>query len=465
MKSSNTSAGMVVSIMAIVVGLVTLTVTFLVANTGVTGTPQAGNTSVDRNDMSKFYELDGIDSAPAQWWSTNLATAGLEAYQYNTTTVDGDPLIYLADPADPSGPGEIVRYDVVNGQPKWRAKLDYPASCTPTVRGRYLPCDSNEAGSSTLRYVDLENGAVTAPISTPNEITSVTPVDRSGTEFVVAVKGNRPGEMIVHRGTPTDIDSVWSATYRVTYPDPPLYVDSTGTHATLGFGSKPGESATFALDTGTQIPDPSAPSDPDLWAWSDRTKIRIVDRQRRTFEILDANGAVVGRGADAGNHSYISRLVGTAREDVVLVGNTAYDASSGRRLWSDERLMRSDSDPLSGIQSAVTAIVDDTVILDLRDDYPAGSLIGLDLTTGKQLWHRDYQSMPVQMFLDGTRWVSIIDDELQSFDTRTGRQVWSVDYPHTPTDHDSTEDARLSKTDGKHLVVTTPTTLTVFGPA
>lgn len=457
---------MLAPIMVLVVAVTVATCAALAAATGtfrlLPGTPTAGSAPIDRDGESQFFELEAMTTAPEKWWTVDVTDTGLSAYPSYTATVAGDPLIYLTNNDNHDGPGQLVLLNSFTGQRKWTANLDHPTSCTQATHGQFVPCEDYAGNQSRVRYVDLHTGEVTSWLSAERKIARVTAANEAGTEFLVAVEGPGRGEVTVHRGTPTNMSSVWSATFRVENPSSNLYVDHERQTGNVGYGPNPGDSATFDVTTGRPVPDESEPYDPNVWTWAGRIEVR-VDPIRRTFEIVDATGRVIARGTNPGNHTGKTRLIGEEYKSVILVGDSAYDTSSGAKLWTDSRLMSAERNPLSSINSPVAAIVGNTVVLEFRDDFPAGSLVGIDLRTGRQLWQRDYRSAPVQRFVDDERWVSILDGRLQSFDIRTGHEVWSVAYPGA-VPSDSHDEESLYKIDGRHVVVSTEQTVSLFGP-
>lgn len=450
---------------SLVAPIITLVIALVAMATAVTVSLTAGKqagAAVAQFDLRDIFLLDDMPTAPIEQWSTPLGNDGLRVYTSNSTEVDGDPLLYLTYPTSSQGPGEIVRFDADTGERKWTAEVDYPASCYPPGEGRYLPCHDHRGDGRTLRYIDLDTGTLTDKVFAPKKVLSVREVDAQGTEFLVAYPGPETGQVTVSRGSPAEIDAAWTNTFEVA-DDSPQFVIRTNGLATIGYGSEPGDSATFDLATGEPADTPESSYDPNLWTWSERTEIR-VDPADDTFEILNADGRVVGRGDDARNHTTVPRLLGTDYESVVLVGDSAYDADTGERLWSDDRLVKSDSET-SVFDSNVAAIVDNTVVLEIRGQYPAGSLVGLDLDTGRELWRQDYRTHEIQRHLDSSRWIAIIDDQLVAFDVRTGEESWSVTYPGagpTATPYDS---SRLLKLDKRRLAVITSGAITVYEQA
>lgn len=130
------------------------------------------------------------------------------------------------------------------------------------------------------------------------------------------------------------------------------------------------------------------------------------------------------------------------RANVTLHGGRAYslgavgmacclDAVTGKPLWQrDLRAEESARIPVWGL-AASPLIVDDTVIL--HPGLPDGSIVALDLETGKERWRSlaDPAGYATPLLVErpsGRQLIVWTPENIHSIDPATGRQLWNVPY-------------------------------------
>ncbi|MGI9470250.1 MAG: PQQ-binding-like beta-propeller repeat protein [Rubripirellula sp.] len=131
-------------------------------------------------------------------------------------------------------------------------------------------------------------------------------------------------------------------------------------------------------------------------------------------------------------------IVGTLR---------AWDASSGKRLWSrDFREHFPVTQPYWGVSTS-PIVAQDRVIIHVGNDEK-GLLLALDTATGQEVWRQgndgtSYSSPLIASFGDVTQVVEWNHRALVGVDLETGKLLWEVSFPHegnnqnmpTPTVH------------------------------
>ncbi|WP_246833307.1 PQQ-binding-like beta-propeller repeat protein [Williamsia sp. 1138] len=121
--------------------------------------------------------------------------------------------------------------------------------------------------------------------------------------------------------------------------------------------------------------------------------------------------------------------------DPILLGDSAYDRSSGELLWTNPSIV-------SGSQGAVTAIVGDTIYL---RDTNTQSETGIDLRTGKQLWHNDTTQTFDVAGAGGRTLLGNDGTALTEFDLRTGSVVWTAPFVSIDSDPETFATGRAAQ--------------------
>lgn len=108
----------------------------------------------------------------------------------------------------------------------------------------------------------------------------------------------------------------------------------------------------------------------------------------------------------------------------VLIGDSAYDRTTGDRLWTNSELIEGD-------QGTVTAVIGDVIYVRDRSDEGES---GIDLRTGKQLWHNDTAQTFTPTAGHGQVIVGTDGIALTAFDVRTGELAWTAPFVAIDTD-------------------------------
>lgn len=100
----------------------------------------------------------------------------------------------------------------------------------------------------------------------------------------------------------------------------------------------------------------------------------------------------------------------------VLLADSAYNRTTGTRLWTNPELV-------AGTQGTVVAVAEDVVYL---RDPTNDSETGIDLNTGKRLWHNATTEMFTPTSATGTVLAGTDGIALTAFDAKTGTVVWTA---------------------------------------
>jgi outer membrane protein assembly factor BamB len=129
----------------------------------------------------------------------------------------------------------------------------------------------------------------------------------------------------------------------------------------------------------------------------------------------------------------------------VLIGR---DAKTGQRLWQrDYRDEFNQNHPYWGVSTS--PIVDGGQLIVQVGNDESGTLLGLDVSTGKEIWRQgkdgtDYNS-PLIVEIDGVRQiVQWTHEDVLGVESQTGKRLWAFHFPHrgnnqntpTPVFHD-----------------------------
>ncbi|MEU8900388.1 PQQ-binding-like beta-propeller repeat protein [Nocardia sp. NPDC048505] len=387
----------------------------------------------------RFRVSARLDSTPVPQWTLRAsdlsaeagavllaAPQGLGRYYGYGAPMDGGTMIVAAtavptppQPGETSGqnigPVRLHGLDPGTGQVRWTTEVGELDGCTEQLFDGKLAC----RGARRVLVVEVVTGAILADQATDFEVTDVALWDG-----VVSVTGRTPDWMtaVVTRGTLADIAATWRQTYPTPVPGDPV----TPRISTRDYFLDGHDHAVRLYDLRTGDPLFTAPIVTTFEGGliAEQENIWRPDRVR----FLDRGGNPVG---EVGNPSYIFDWYPTvtAAMPPILTGAGAYDRSTGRPLWTNDRISVDDS---TGRTPAIEGIVGDTVIVRTRD-YT--ELIALDLTDGHQIWRRPTPFANPSRYsrLDGvadSRHLILTDGAVvHAIDVSDGSTTWSMPLP------------------------------------
>ncbi|MGY8688767.1 MAG: PQQ-binding-like beta-propeller repeat protein [Verrucomicrobiales bacterium] len=113
---------------------------------------------------------------------------------------------------------------------------------------------------------------------------------------------------------------------------------------------------------------------------------------------------------------------------------TGYDAKTGKQLWRrDYRSEFEQNHPYWGVSTS--PIVDGNQLIAHVGNDEAGTLLGLDVETGKEIWRQgkdgtDYNS-PLILEIEGVRQIVMwTHEDVIGVESQTGKRLWDFHYPH-----------------------------------
>ncbi|KQU32043.1 hypothetical protein ASG69_21090 [Rhodococcus sp. Leaf225] len=381
---------------------------------------------------------DASPSAPGVAWTVDAADSGLDGarfadpragsmypYVAGSIRID-DHLLTIAAVVDSQGPSteaRLMSIDTASGALEWSVPATDLQSCAEQPIDNQLVCITpSYAEDPTLRTFDLTTGE-----STNHGDTSDTFAMTVSDGHVYTTSGNlEDADVTLQRGTVDDLSADWTtplqawAGWEDQYADQLTVADGTG-HFDVGGGF-----STFDPETGEQI----WASDvlDDCFSGGYRTVGDVVVGSRLDCDSYEPVGGIAySRAGDvlvesASQVSTYPTIDEPADESVPFVlGDTAYDRTTGEKRWSSEQLIidrPADEYNVASTYSALQSVVGDVGVLSGER-----SMIGLDMTTGEQLWEIESFS-PVGT--DGDVMIAVRESNLVAVDLHSGDEVWTA---------------------------------------
>ncbi|MFG3522596.1 PQQ-binding-like beta-propeller repeat protein [Nocardia nova] len=382
------------------------------------------------------FRISGrLDSAPVPRWTLRAADLShepgavllalphsLDNYNGYGSPMDAGPVIVAATavPGEPgpgtapkAGPVRLYGIDPDTGAVRWTIDAGELLSCNERVFDGQLTC----RGTHRVLIVDAATGAIATDRSTDFEVTDVAVRDGA-----VSVAGRTADRMtaVVTRGTVSDIEAGWRRTYPTPVPgdavrprlDAPDYFRDGHDGSVRVYDLRTGD----PLFTGPV----GAVFDGGIIA------TQVIDRgwSAGRVTLLDRNGHSI---IEVRNPSFLLEWypTATASPPPILTGESAYDRTTGRVLWTNPQIGR---DEHTGRQGAVEGVVDHTVIVRSLDGT---ALIGLDLADGHQVWQQPARLANTVRdgLTDGRHLVLADGATVHAIDAGDGSTAWSMSLP------------------------------------
>ncbi|WP_194813428.1 PQQ-binding-like beta-propeller repeat protein [Nocardia sp. XZ_19_385] len=422
-------AGILVLIVAVVAG-----VAAVVWMNRAPRDPQATSEGYGR-----FRISSPLDSTPVPQWTLRAsdlsdepgavllsAPQGLDRYYGYGSPMDAGTVIVAATavPGEP-GPGETsgrgvgpVRMhgiDPGTGQVRWTTEVGELDTCREQIFDGKLAC----RGAHRVLIIEAATGAILGDQTTDFEVMDVAVWDG-----VVSVTGRTPDWMtaVVTRGTFADIAATWRRTYPTPLPGDPVtprigsrdYFQDGHDHSVRLYDLRTGEPLFTGPIVGTL----------EGGLIAEQENIWRPDRVR----FLDRRGDAI---SEVSNPGFISEWFPTATAAMppILTGESAYERTTGRALWTNAQIGMED---VTGRISAIQGVVDKTVIVRSRE---GSELSGLDLTDGHQIWRRPTPFANASRYsrfdgiTDGRHLILSDGAAVHAIDAADGSTAWSIALP------------------------------------
>lgn len=414
---------------------------------------------VDRYTPTTVKKITGTsDAAPGLAWSVDAAAtfgkpfaefhdprSGSEYGSWGPGFIDaGDVLVALIAVSDGEytlGDAAMVGVDTQDGSVLWQVPARGLGGCGDVPVSGEVVCWRGY-GDSELVAFDVATGATR---TTPTSL-DIFAISTMQDHVFVAAGNPEDNDVWVHSGTFDAPSIAWSKAFDVGdswegfFPSEVL--DTTQGVGLIQLG---GEVVAFDLTTGaqrwrTRLPDCARDTRPSVGGVVVRVGTDCSTSAVTGQEARGDDGAVLARsGSEAAHSLYLDAP--TDASVPVLMGDTAYDRTSGAALWTNLELV---STPRQNDESyhspnathgTAVAVAGDIAVL---RDFTARSEAGLNLRDGQVLWRREALSNHTPAAFDGQGMLLHTGSStLVAVDVRSGEQVWEVAFEAIETDRDA----------------------------
>ncbi|MGB7236217.1 MAG: PQQ-binding-like beta-propeller repeat protein [Rhodococcus sp. (in: high G+C Gram-positive bacteria)] len=410
---------------------------------------------------------DASPAAPGVAWVTEVSASGMDGATFSDPRTGSmypwgpgsiridDMLLTLA--VTPEGDGMnsdavMVAVDAASGAVKWTSPAFELASCAEQPMDGMLVCHrpsySEQPGLVTF---DLTTGE-SHTIETAPEIVAATVAN----DRLYIAEGDLEGAQVtLHRGTLDDYDADWSTPIAVSagWEDP--YADRLLVGPEVGSFDVGGGFATFDAQTGKEI-------------WSTDILDDCVIAQYRTagdlavasdFDCDATSSETTGSTASTRNGEELATYQGSAEHYLsideptdssvpVVLGDTAFDRTTGEELWRNDLLVFDDpgdewNEPR--IRGTLVAVAGDIGILRFDDNT-----VGIDLRTGGQLWSS--AETWTLMAHDRDSVLAYGGGELVALDSHTGLRLWTAEFAKMTSDAGTSFETYVGGGDGTYVL-------------
>jgi hypothetical protein len=407
---------------AAAVAVVTVTAATLVVVNHGTSTSVKKITGTTAQTPGLAWSLDAAQylgkpfadfSDPRGGASYSSGTPGFLVYGDTLVTIAGVPNDgYTLDEA------VMIGVDADDGTVRWKAPAADLQQCSEIPLGGKILCYAINDAYHLVSY-DIESGAYTRR-TTEESVFGLT----TNSDTLYIVEGNaEDNEVRVHSGTFDDVSENWTQSFDIGGSWEVVFGENILTVTDgVGLVKTGGEMAQFDAATGVEL-------------WSGRDCIYHAN--------LEAGGVVAQSNTDCDNYDTVSEQIlrgpdgkvlattksapvqrpsvehASRRDTPILLGDSAFDRTTGNRLWTSEDLVYGNEGPLG----TLTAVVGD--IAYLRD---SDSSTGINLRTGKQLWHNNKAETFTPTAADGHMLLGDDGTALTAFDVTSGQVQWTAPF-------------------------------------
>ncbi|WP_338890684.1 PQQ-binding-like beta-propeller repeat protein [Rhodococcus sovatensis] len=386
---------------------------------------------------------DASPAAPGVAWVTEVSASGIDGATFSDPRTGSmypwgpgsiridDMLLTLAVAPDGDGMNSdavMVAVETASGAVMWTSPAFELASCAEQPLDGMLVCYRPSYGEQPgLVTFDLSTGASNTIETAPEIVAATVANDR-----LYIAEGDLEGaDVTLHRGTLDDYDADWSTPIAVSAGWEDQYADRLMVGPEVGSFDVGGSFATFDAQTGEEI-------------WSTDILDDCMIAQYRTagdlavasdFDCDASSSATTGSTALNRSGEELATYSGPAEHYLsidepadlsipIVLGDTAFDRTTGQELWRNDLLVFDDTgdeynEPRT--RGTLVALVGDVGILRFDDNT-----VGIDLRTGGQLWtSAETWSL---MAHDRDSVVAYSDGALVALDSHTGHQLWSAEF-------------------------------------
>ncbi|WP_439032548.1 outer membrane protein assembly factor BamB family protein [Gordonia terrae] len=325
----------------------------------------------------------------------------------------------------------MIGIDARTGGVRWQAPAHDLVSCSETPLHGKIYCHAMRKNYELITY-DIESGE-----SERRRVSeSIFAITTTSDALYVAEGSVEDDDVRVHSGTFDDVSAHWTrhfdmgASYEEVYASEALTVtDGVGLVRTGGdlaqFDTRSGAEL---WSSGTQCVGTSSLLPGGFLVHADCESAGLATEQF----LRGPDGKVIA----STSSPTVQRpgLESTTEADPVLLGDSAYDRATGELLWTNKDLTSRDTNATG----TVTAVVGGVVYV---MDSTGRSDSGIDLRTGKRLWHRGWPgdaSATVNPDAYRNRLLAGSDGiTLAAVDVTTGEIAWTAPFLAIDSDPDA----------------------------
>lgn len=327
----------------------------------------------------------------------------------------------------------MIGIDARSGEVRWQAPAHDLVSCSDVPLHGKIYCHALRKGYELVSY-DIDSGDSTR--RTVSE--SIFAIATTSDALYVAEGSVEENDVRVHSGTFDDVSAHWTrqfdvgASYEEVYSSEALTViDGVGLVRTGG------DVALFDAESGAEL----WSNGPQCVGTSSLLPGGFLVHADTGCESAGNASEQLLRGSDgkvvaSSSNPTVQRpgYESTTDSDPVLLGDSAYDRATGDRLWTNSDLISRDTNATG----AVTAVAGGVVYV---TDSTARSDGGVDLRTGKRLWHRAWRDdASAGVNPDGYRDRLLAGSDgvtLTAVDVTTGEVAWTAPFLAIDSDPDA----------------------------
>ncbi|SNS93548.1 outer membrane protein assembly factor BamB family protein [Rhodococcoides kyotonense] len=410
---------------------------------------------------------DATPGAPGLAWALDASASGLNGATFSdprsgseypwgvgAIRID-DTLFTLAVVGGGDGPNTdavMVAVDVDSGTVRWTAPAQELATCADEPLDGALVCQRVPyLPHPGLITYDIASGESRTVPSSPDAFAITVAEDR-----LYTAEGNlEDADVRLHRGTLERPDADWSAPVTASGGWEDQYADRLKVDTEIGQFDIGGQFASFDAATGKEVWSTDILDDCVIAKYRSAGDLAVATEFDCAGDSSDvtATRAYTSDGDVLVSHPgpvehYLAIDDPTDASVPVVLGDAAFDRTSGEELWRSDLLIFDDpgdewNDPR--IRGTLGAVIGEVGLLS-RD----GTTIGIDLNSGEELWRA-----PERWSIIGSDGDTVLASEsghLNALDSLSGELLWSAEYSKMIPDGAS-PDTLIEGADGSYTLM------------
>ncbi|MCE5289878.1 MAG: PQQ-like beta-propeller repeat protein [Nocardiaceae bacterium] len=309
---------------------------------------------------------------------------------------------------------QLVGVDAETGKKRWTTAVPALARCADQPAGNDIVCvtmPNDTHDKPDMINVDIDDGTLTEHAID----WTVVGIAAVGGD-VLTLEGNpEDGDLRLHSGTPENPSSRWTVRVKGEASWEDTFGDVLTVSDRLALVQLGGDSVGIDVQTGKEIwsrhyPDCSMGAHLLPSGIAVRTRLDCLTQEVSESEAIGPTGRVIATAKSAAVN--IPLLPSREADSPILMGDSAFDSVSGRKLWSNAALVNGPS-----------AVVDGVVVVVEPAQHV---LVGIDLVTGKELWQSPLKDTPAFGAAYRDCALSLQTPYITATNFHTGKQCWSL---------------------------------------